>query len=151
MPKLNPNRNISRVDYDPEDRSGSHGYLLRFMRRGYTVESFFSDATHGGKRNALAEARKFRDQLEEAYPPYSRQELAELKSTRNTSGIVGVRYVEEVDKRWPSQPSYAYWVAQWSPAPYVQKTRRFSVDKYGYEKARQLAVKARKEGVKAME
>lgn len=121
------------------------------MRRGYVFEKFFSDGVYKGKRKALAAAREHRDQLEEEYPHYSRKEVARIKSERNTSGTVGVRLCQEKDARWPSKPVYLYWVAQWSPAPGVRKTKRFSVNKYGDEKAYKLALAARRKGVREME
>lgn len=148
----NNGRNITRIDIDPGDgKIGTHGYEVRFMRRGEKFEKFFGDSACGGKRKALAAARQYRDELEAQFPPYSRKEVAEIKSKRNTSGIVGVRLAEEVDRRWPNEPVYLYWVAQWSPKPGVRKTKRFSVDKYGEEDALRLAMKARKDGVKQME
>jgi len=121
------------------------------MRRGHVFEKLFSDGPLGGKRKALAAARDYRDQLEEEYPHYSRKEIARIKSERNSSGTVGVRLSQEADARWPSQPVYLYWVAQWSPSPGVRKTKRFSVNKYGADKAYKLALAARRKGVREME
>lgn len=147
----NQNRNITRIDIDLVGKAGTHGYEVRFMRRGQKIEKFFGDKAFGGKRKALTAARQHRDQLEIEFPGFSRKEVAQFKSQRNSSGTVGVHLVEEVDKRWPSQPTYLYWVAQWSPAPYVRKTKRFSVNKHGYDEAFRLAVEARRSGLKEME
>ena len=144
--KTKPNRNISRVD-----TGSTHGYQVRFMRKGYVTEQFFSDSIYGGKRNALAAARVLRDELEAEYPHYSRKQIANKMNQRNTSGVVGVRLAEEVARHIPSKPVYKYWVAQWSPAPGVRKTRRFSVNKYGNAKAYKLALAARRKGVREME
>ena len=142
-PKLN--RNISRID------SGStHGYQVRFMRRGYSFDQLFSDSIFGGKRKALHAAREFRDELEAEYPHYSRKEVAKIKSARHSSGTVGVHLSEEIDGRWPNKPVYLYWVAQWSPEPGVRKSRRFSVNKYGSDEAYRLAVNARRKGLREM-
>lgn len=144
-PKLKPNRNISRID-----TGSTHGYQVRFMRRGYSYDQFFGDNAYGGKRKALQAAREFRDELEAEHPHYSRREVARIKSARNSSGTVGVHLTEETDKRWPNQPTYLYWVAQWSPEPGVRKSRRFSVSKYGEEEAYRLAVNARRKGLREM-
>lgn len=144
--KPRPNRNITRID-----TGSTHGFEVRFMRRGYVFEKLFSDAVYGGKRKALAAAREYRDELEAEYPHYSRKEVARIKSERNTSGVVGVRLSEETDDRWPSKPVYLYWVAQWSPSPGVRKTKRFSVNKYGEEEAFRLALAARRKGVREMD
>lgn len=149
---MKKNRNISRIDIDEgPGKAGTHGYEVRLMRRGETFHKFFGDVPNGGKRKALAAARKYRDELAATHQPYSRKEVAQLRSKRNTSGIVGIRLSEEVDRRGPNELVYLYWVAQWSPAPGVRKTRRFSVSKYGEQKAFRLAQKARKDGLKQME
>ncbi|MEM9586078.1 MAG: AP2/ERF family transcription factor [Planctomycetota bacterium] len=143
---MRANRNISRVDADSK-----HGYLVRVMRRGNRKQKFFSDSTYGGKRKAQDAARAFRDKLEKSMKSYSAKELAKKERSNNTSGTVGVRLVEETDYRWASEPTYRYWVAQWSPAKGVRRTKRFSVEKYGEDEAYRLAVNARRKGVRQME
>lgn len=147
MASKNPNRNIIRLDR--ETHGG--GYLLRMTRKGELCSQYFVDDAYGGKTKALAAARKERDQWEESWKGFSSRELARKQRVNNTSGAVGVRLVKEKDPRWPSQPEYEYWVAQWSPKKGVRKSKRFSVKKYGSKKAFDLAVKARKKGVAEME
>src|SRR6056297_148962 len=142
---MHANRNITRID-----RLTTGGYLVRITRRGKLHSMFFSFAEHGGKRKALLAAREHRDKLESKLRGHSSKKLAEMPRSNNTSGIAGVRYVEETDARWKSRPTYGYWVAQWSPKGGGRKTKRFSVDKYGEEEARRLAIKARKRGVASM-
>ncbi len=143
---MNRNRNIIRLD---QQTTGA--YLVRVTRKGVLHSKYFPDAEYGGKRKGLAAAREYRDELESALKGYTVQQLAKRGRSNNTSGIVGVRVVEEVDYRWESQPTYRYWVAQWSPKKGVRKTARFSVEKYGEEEAYRLAVKARKKGLESMQ
>ncbi len=142
---MQANRNITRID-----RVNSGGYLVRIMRRGKRHSAFFAFDQYGGKRNALAAARAHRDELESRLRSYSPKRLAQVPRANNTSGIAGVRRVDETDARWESKPTYSYWVAQWSPRKGVRKTKRFSVEKYGEEEAYRLAVLARKRGVASM-
>jgi hypothetical protein len=142
---MNANRNITRID-----RQTSGGYLVRVMRKGKLHSEYFADQDHGGKRKALAASRKHRDSLEKKLKGYTSKQLSKKVRSNNTSGVPGVRYVEEVDRRWASQPKYGYWIAQWSPRKGVRKTKRFSVDKYGDDEAYRLAVRARKRGVASM-
>ena len=53
----------------------------------------------------------------------------------NTSSIAGVNYQKDKGK----------WVARWCEGTTERKTKVFSVDKYGYEEAKQLAINYRKE------
>ncbi|TWU64842.1 MULTISPECIES: AP2/ERF family transcription factor [Crateriforma] len=143
---MRANRNITRID-----RKTTGGYLVRVMRRGELTSWYFSDKEYGSKRKALAAAKEYRDELEGGLAGYSAKQLAKKQRSNNTSGVVGVRLVEEKDPRWPSQPTYRYWVAQWSPQKGVRRTKRFSVEKYGEDKAYKMAVQARKKGVAEME
>ncbi|QDT02857.1 AP2 domain protein [Rubripirellula lacrimiformis] len=143
---MSANRNITRIQ-----RLTTGGYLVRVTRKGKMHSDYFSDVDYGGKRKALLAAREFRDQLESKLKGYTSKQIAKKERANNTSGVVGVRYVEELDPRWESQPVYGYWVAQWSPSKGVRKTARFSVEKYGDDEALRLAIKARNKGVASME
>jgi hypothetical protein len=142
---MNSNRNITRIE-----RETTGGYIVRVTRKGKLRSKYFPDS-NGGKRKALRDARAYRDELESKFKGYSVKQLAKQERSNNTSGYPGVREVVEADPRWPSQPKYRYWIAQWSPAKGVRRTRRFAVNKYGEEEAFRLAVQARKRGVASME
>ncbi len=124
--------------------------MVRVMRRGKMNAGYFSDLVYGSQRKAQTAARKFRDELEAKFKGFTPKQIANKERSNNTSGVVGVRYVEETDPRWESKPVYGYWVAQWSPSAGVRKTARFSVEKYGDDEAYNMAVKARNKGVSAM-
>ena len=145
-PAKNKNRNITRID------SSAHGYWVRVMRGGECFNKLFSDSECGGKRAALQMAREHRDKLIEvlANKELTRKKRAEIVTSRNYSTIPGVRYVEEVSRKGDAEYTYGYWEAQWSPEPYVRKKRRFSVKKFGNQKAMQLAIAAREKGVSEM-
>ena len=144
---MKANRNITRIDRE----STGGGYLVRVMRKGKRVSQYFSDQEYGGKRKALLAARKHRDKLEDKMRGYTAKQLSQIQRSNNTSGIVGVRRAVETDYRWDSEPTYGYWVAQWSPKKGVRRTKRFSIEKYGEDEAYRLAVQARKRGVASME
>ena len=120
------------------------------MRKGNRASKYFYDDEYGGKRKALAAAREHRDHLEQKMRGYTAKQLSQKQRSNNTSGIVGVRKVFETDYRWDSEPTYGFWVAQWSPKKGVRKTKRYSIDKYGEAEAYRLAVQARKRGVASM-
>lgn len=142
---MSANRNIIRIE-----RVNTGGYLVRITRKSKMHMQYFSDTDFGGKRKSLLAAREHRDEMETKLKGYTPKEIANRERSNNTSGVVGVRYVEELDPRWKSKPVYGYWVAQWSPEPGVRKTQRFSIEKYGDDEAYELAVKARKKGVRSM-
>ncbi len=118
------------------------------QRRGVRTEKFFSDVAHGGKRSALQWAKQYRDELEEVTEKYSVEELAETPSTRNLSGVVGVRLHHQKDRRGEFEYYYWYWVAQWTDGHGKRKTKSFSVHQHGDDEAYRMACEAREKGVR---
>lgn len=136
-------KGISRID---QEEKHNHGWFVRVTRKGKTYSSFFTDKKHGGKNKALAAAKIGLEKLREKYPPMSRKEFARVQRRKTKSGIVGVtRLTKKVKGK-----DYEFWQATWSPRTGVIEKKVFSITKYGEDKAKRLAVKARKEGIKNM-
>jgi hypothetical protein len=137
---------ICRID---QPAKHNHGFFVRVQRRGKIRSAFFTDFKHGGRAQALAAAQKHhRKLLAKLGPPQqlSRRWWAELRRRKGSSGTVGVQKVVNRRLKHPR----TYWVATWSPKPYVVRRRQFSARKFGYQKARRLAVRARRAGVRSM-
>jgi hypothetical protein len=147
MPKKNPRRNISRIDTKSVTGKVYGGWEVRIQRRGKKTEKFFGDRRYGGKRKSLAAAKAFRNAIEAESKPYSVKELSSTPSSRNKSGVVGVRLHEQKDARGDYEYHYWYWVAQWNDATGKRCTRSFSIHRHGDQKAFELACKARKNGI----
>jgi hypothetical protein len=132
---------ISRID-QPEKHN--HGYYVRLTRDGKTSAKFFADKSNGGKRAALRSAREYEAGLvreAESRPKKRRERL----TSRNTSGKVGVSRTA-----WKTRGRLsAYWQAHWTTGDGRRKSVKYSISKYGEEKARRLAMKARREGMRA--
>ena len=149
MPKASPNQNISRIDIEgAPGTKGTHGHQVRIMRRGKAVSKFFSDSLHGGKRKSLLAARDYRDSLVNKLGPTDTGPHQE-PSSRNTSGIVGVRRREAMRDTTNWIYYHYFWEASWTDADGERQKRNFSVNKYGEDEARRLAIAARKKGVAA--
>ena len=134
---------ISRID-QPEKHN--HGYYVRLSRQGKTEAKFFADKSNGGKRAALRAAREYEAELVRKAETRGGKKR-EIKSVRNTSGKVGVS--RSVSRN--GDQVYEYWQASWSDSDGKRRSAKFSVNKYGEEKARRLALKARREGLLAKE
>jgi len=137
---------ICRID-QPEKRT--HGFFVRVARKGKIHSAFFTDHKHGGKAQALAAAQQHRQQLlaKLGLPSQkSRRWWAEIRRRKGYSNVVGV---QKVIVRRGKQP-LVYWMATWSPEPYVVRRKWFSVKKFGTRKAKRLAVQARRAGVRSM-
>ncbi|MEM7781888.1 MAG: AP2 domain-containing protein [Planctomycetota bacterium] len=147
MPRKKPRRNITRVEIENRDGNLYGGWEVRLQRRKKKYSQFFSDLNYGGKRASLQAAKVYRDELEEENPKASVAQNARSLSTRNKSGVVGVRLHEQKDRRGDYEYHYWYWVAQWTDGHGRRKTKSFSIHQYGDDEAFRLAVQSRKEGV----
>lgn len=142
MARRNPRRNITRIE-----TASSCGWEVRMQRHRKKVSRYFADAIYGGKLAALREAKVFRDELEATQEKMTVAEKSQSVSQRNRSGIVGVRYHQQKDRRGDYEYFYGVWIAQWTDGHGRRRTRSFSVEKYGNEEAYRLACEAREAGV----
>lgn len=115
---------------------GAHlGWQIKIRRRGILFHRSFNARDHGGMDGALQAALALRDEIDRHYPLMSKREwCATLRST-NTSGVPGVRRV--------SDRTGEHWKTHVYLSDGRQKTRQFSIAKYGDAAAYQLAVAAR--------
>lgn len=146
--KPNPNQNITRIETSGiGGRRPIRGWEVRIYRRGERFNQFFSDSAHGGTKKALEEARKVRDKMEKKMKPYTRKELAEKVTARNTSGHRGIRLRKTNIKVGDKLYSYDHVEASWSPEPGKVVKKSFSVAKLGLEKAWAMAIDCRQRAI----
>ncbi|MBI1907209.1 MAG: AP2 domain-containing protein [Rhodocyclales bacterium] len=114
------------------------GWKLDIRRRGVMFHRSFNARDYGGLDGALQAALALRDEIDREHPLMSKREwCATLRST-NTSGVPGVPGVSRVSDR-----TGEHWKAHVYLSDGRQKTRQFSIAKYGEDRAYQLAVEAR--------
>ena len=130
-------KGITRIEYDGVT---TRGWMVRLTRGGERQQEFFNDRTHGGKNKALAAAKARYEAWIAVAPPI--QTSKNLKSSRNTSGKVGVHMVRNVDPRWANAESFGY-CAMWTDADGVRRKVSFAWNTYGKRKAWNLACLAR--------
>lgn len=142
--KRNPFPGICRVD---QSHKHHHGFFVRLQRDRAIHSAFFSDRQHGSRAKALAAARRhYRVMKIKLGEPQlkSRRNWAEIPRRIGRSGIYGVqRFVDRRGRR-----PVVVWKATWSPRPYVVKRTQFSVRKHGALRAKQLAIRARRRGLR---
>ena len=146
MSRLSSTPGICRID-QPEKHN--HGYFVRLQRNGKIHSAFFPDKRYGGKAQALIAAQQHHQKLLEKFgltKQLSRRRWAEIRRRKGLSGIHGVQKV--IDRRFT--PPRIYWKATWSPEPYVVRKQQFSVRKHGAQRAKLLAIRARKAGLRSM-
>ncbi|MDF1753208.1 MAG: AP2 domain-containing protein [Verrucomicrobiales bacterium] len=136
-----PNYGITRIDQVDKK---NHGYYVRITHKGQRYQKYFPDKSNGGKAKALRAAKAYRDEIL-AKLPKDKQDAASRKKRRiKKSGITGVTHV--VSKSVKGK-NYDYWQAAWVDESNRRKTAKFSIARYGEEKALKMAKKARREGV----
>ena len=137
---------ICRID---QPHKHNHGFFVRLSRRGKIHSAFFTDKKHGGREQAFAAAQAHRDKLAARLGRsvrMDRRQWAEIVRRKGRSGIHGVQRI--VDRR--VKPWRKYWKAAWSPEPYVVAHKQFSIRKHGEAKARRLAIRARRAGLRSI-
>jgi hypothetical protein len=130
---------IARIDL-PD--AGTHGWQVRLQRRGVKYAKYFADRVHGGEDESFEAARCWRDRL---LRQMERRETVRIcsRSVRNSSGVVGV---SKVTVMAANGLEYQFWQATWSPERGKRRCVKFSVKRYGEERAFELAVRARQRG-----
>ena len=131
---------ISRIDLSA---MRSHGWQVRLTRRGRRYSRFFSDRKHGGREVALQMAQNFRDELLARLPDRQKGGATGKMTRRNISGVVGV---SRIVVRTP-EAKYEFWQATWSLDTGLRRRAKFSIRRYGEDRAFQLACAARRKGI----
>ena len=140
MKKLSALHHISIIE--------SRGTNCAWVRIKYDNKSFqqsFPYNKYGGKNKAIGAAKKKRDiegrKIYGSNWPYAKFSPRK-RSPLNSSGEIGVSYSEKDHS----------WVATWQEGKGMrrkQKNAYFSINKYGEDKAKRLAIKARRSSVRA--
>ncbi len=130
-------QNIKRIDSEK-----THGWQVHVCRNGVLKTKLFSDRVHGGKRVALAEAKRFRDQLRADMTQRISPSWQNERDAKTNTGHLGVSYTES---RRSNGDVKAYISVTARVAKGRAVNRKFSVDKVGYDKALKQAVAWRKE------
>lgn len=139
---------ISRID-DYVHRT--HAWRVSLCRRGKRLVKNFPDKKHGGKNKALTLAKEYRDKLLVQFPPLSRKEFSAAPRRNNKTGITGVyTYAKRFVLRDGTIKETWYWEANWPTERGQSAHESFSVNEYGDEVARQMAIRARERGMRAL-
>ena len=86
------------------------------------------------------------EEIRRVFPVLTRATFAQVERRKSPSGMVGVRRIVSIVKDHP----YEFWIAVWSDHRGNRRMRSFSINKYGEKAAKQLATKARREGLEQM-
>ncbi len=143
MAAIRHSQGIYRVD---SPKNGTYAWIVVLTRNRESFRKHFTDGVHGGREQALAAAIVYRDEVIARFAPLKRSEYVSVLRKNNTSGFPGVRLNRD------AEGNPLYWAASWVPhAGAKAKVVKFSVAKYGFERSRELAVRARADGVAQMD
>lgn len=143
---------IDRIDLEPKNgrKFGTYGWQVRFqstVNKVKNINRFFSDKKYGGSDLSYEAAKSFRDAMEKEYQPSYPGSLDAMRKTRNKSGLVGVhRTIYKCTKKYGTY-YYPVWQAHFPIAKNKNKSVRYSINKFGDEEAKRLAIEARDRGV----
>jgi len=141
-------RNIVRVDMpDKENRVGTHGWQVRFSFEGREISKFYSDAKYGGIEPSLDAGMNFRDSFSIDFRAIKRKRLPSNYPS-SVKKVEGVFFINGRPLKTKPGEYSSYWRAQWPKGPNREKGgKNFFVATYGFEKAYELAVRARQEAM----
>lgn len=139
--------------YAIRTRRGAKGivYRVSFTRHGTNVAQLFRVRDYGNARAALKAARLWRDHMTSELKPETKQEFSQRLRPDNTSGRAGVYLKRQVVRRGDWSAEYLHWQAQTPLGLKPFRSRSFSVDRYGFAEAYELAMQARAEFVAEVE
>jgi len=124
---------------------------VSFTRDGKNVAELFRVRDYGNAREALKAARAWRDRMTRKLQPETKRQFSLRMRSDNTSGCPGVYLKRLVMHRGDRTYKYMLWQAQTPQGVKPSRSRSFSVDRYGFDGAYALAVKARAEFVAEVE
>jgi hypothetical protein len=138
----NPMRYIQRID------NAHHTWKVALRRKNKMMHKYFTDEVYGGTAQALIAAIAWRDETEakHATASYAIWRRERMPPT-NTTGIVGVYRGMNEKKRAGRISKFYYWQGHWTGVDGKRNCRTFSINKYGEEAAKELAIRARREGL----
>lgn len=125
-------------------RPNSKRWLFTIRIRGEKHSKNFYDTDFGGKQEALQAALLYKQQI------YKKYNLGK-KGREATGPMKGVSRTASTRELTPGKKrTDAYWQAVWVGINGKQETARFSIPKHGEEKAKKLAIRARKNALEAI-
>ena len=132
-----PLKGITRIDYEGV---ATRGWMVRITRAGIRKQQFFNDRTLGGQAKSLKAAKKCYALWAASAGPI--KTTRNQKTSRNSSGKVGVHLVRNVDARWANAESFGY-CASWVHEDGTRQKLSFAWNRYGKKMAWELACLAR--------
>lgn len=129
----------------------SAGWRVALVRRGEEHLRCFSAARYGSLDSALVAAKAWRDRVACEVRPLTKAEYSQLMRSNNSSGCPGV-YLRRQKRRNAAgqEVEYLFWQAQTPEGVKPFRSKSFSVVRFGFDAAYELAVEARESFVQGL-
>jgi len=122
-------------------------YRVSLTRHGKTLAALFRSSEYGSAKAALKAARTWRDSVSQTVMPETKRAFSQRIRPDKTSGCPGVYLKRQIVTRGGWRGEYIFWQAHTPQGVKPRRSRSFSVDRYGFDRAYALAVQARAEFV----
>ncbi|MFT7528819.1 MAG: hypothetical protein ACI9LY_003985 [Arenicella sp.] len=140
---------ISRID---DERQNAHSWRVSLIRLGKRHVKNFTDKKCGSRDAALQKAISFRDEILVKHPPISRRQFCDAQRRNNKTGITGVyTYSKSYSLKDGTTKETWYWEANWPNEVGESLSKSFSTKRYGEELAKQMAIRARNQGLQTVQ
>ena len=140
-------RNIRRVDHEA---SSTHCWRVTIQRQSRMYRRDFSDGPHGGSEQALRAALQYRDRVIADHPPLAMPHYCAILKKTNRSGISRLTRVDRWERSKGRRYRRVFWEVQWPIGNGRAKHRKFSILKYGEDRALQMALAARETALQSL-
>ena len=133
--------------------SDDRGHYLHVSinRNGKMFQKYFPEKRNGGEQNTMKLAQAWRDTIIAKHPPMSLMAFCSILRSNNTSGMAGIsRTIKRNPAKSGRVSEMAYWKSRIPMADGKFRLCYFSITKFGEEGAKQLAIDARTQGLRAL-
>ena len=137
-------RNINRVGH-MSDSEVAWNVIIKRANLAAPLNKRFADSVYGDQVASLKAAQIWRDEMERQHPRLDHKARLARPTKASTSGVKGV--FQQLTPRLLADGSTrvsTFWSAKSPTGVVPQRTRSFSIDKYGEREAFRMAVEARK-------
>lgn len=139
---------ISRTD---NDERRAHHWTFNIRINGKRINKTFSDKKNGGKASALLACIAYRKKILEEYSVVFIDGLKKQPYSEDAEGVCFYIKKSMVKGKWYEYPTFkAYWHEPTIDGKQTRKAKCFYISKYGYKRAKQKAIKFRKEKLKEL-
>ena len=133
--------------YREELKTGEKRFRIVIRRHDLITQKYFYFTSRNSEIDALKRAKLIWSDLRKMMPVITRQINAQIERRKSPSGFIGVRRVTSPRKGH----DYDDWKAVFTDIRGQRRTKSFSVNLYGEQEAKKLAIQARLDGLSQLD